>query len=135
MLDCWNWTDAQSHHAGIALTVPVRRPPPLPLSCSDRGSTLDVWVIGLQLDTANEAEAVRHGVSEREIEQVFHNEPVYLPNKRGHTAGILMVGRTFGGRLLTVPLSETARPGFYRPATAFDSSPGDAARYRQAGGV
>lgn len=95
---------------------------------------MQIEILDIELDDANAPEAARHGVTTREIEQVFQNEPLFFPNKRGRRSQLVMIGRTFGGRLLTVPLAETPQPGLWRPATAFDSSRSEAARYRQAGG-
>jgi hypothetical protein len=41
---------------------------------------------------------------------------------RGETGGVLLIGETNGGRLLTVPLAPTDDPTTWRPATAFDAS-------------
>jgi hypothetical protein len=91
-----------------------------------------VSISELQIDDWNADEASRHHVSEREIRQVLDNEPIFLPNKRGHEAPIVMIGPTFGGRMLTIPLSPTAIEGLWRPATAWDSSSGERARYQSA---
>ena len=91
-----------------------------------------VNIFELQIDDWNADEAARHHVSEREIRQVLDNEPILLPNKRGHEAPIIMIGPTFGGRMLTIPLSPTAMDGVWRPATAWDSSAGERARYQSA---
>jgi hypothetical protein len=91
-----------------------------------------VRIFDLQIDDWNADEAARHGVSEREIRQVLDGEPVFLPNKRGHRASIIMIGPTYGGRMLTIPLAPTDVEEVWRPATAWNSSPGECARYRAA---
>jgi hypothetical protein len=91
---------------------------------------MPVRVTDLEFDAWNEAEFDRHGVGEREIRQVLDNEPVFFRNKRPHAAQLVMVGPTLGGRLLTVPLAPTTREGVWRPATAWDASDGERARYR-----
>lgn len=97
---------------------------------------MEIRILDLQFDEWNEAEAGRHGVGWREIHQVLNGEPVFLPNKRGHVARIVMIGPTYGGRLLTVPLAPTGVHGVWRPATAWDASSGERARYHAArGGV
>ncbi len=83
----------------------------------------------LQFDEWNEAEFGRHGVTMREILQVFDGDPVFFPNKKKHRSPVLMVGPTWGGRMLTVPLAETEPSGVWRPATAWDSDADEILRY------
>ena len=97
-----------------------------------RLTVVRVRIFDLQIDDWNADEAARHGVSEREIRQVLDGEPVFLPNKRGHRASIIMIGPTYGGRMLTIPLAPTDVDEVWRPATAWDSSPGECSRYRAA---
>jgi hypothetical protein len=103
-------------------------------SYTEQRSTWSEWgvrlpVRDLQVDDWNEAEMARHGVEERDVRQVLAGNPVFVPNKKGHAASVIMIGETFGGRMLTVPLAETAVAGVWRPATAWDSSRGERARY------
>jgi len=84
----------------------------------------------LEFDDWNEQEFSRHHVTAREIREVLDEQPVFVPNKRPHAARILMIGPTRGGRFLTVPLAELPVEGLWRPATAWDSSPEELARYR-----
>ena len=88
-----------------------------------------IRVYDLQVDDWNADEAAAHGVSEAEIRQVLDEEPIFLPNKKGHSAPVIMIGPTFGGRLLTVPLRPTGVEGVWRPASAWDSSKAEWARY------
>jgi len=92
-------------------------------------------IYDLEIDEWNEDEMARHGVGSGEVRGVLDNEPRFLPNKKGHRAPLVMIGRTFGGRLLTVPLSPTAIEGVWRPASAWGSSAGERARYQAAGGI
>lgn len=85
----------------------------------------------LQLDEANEAEMARHGVTPREVRQVLLDDPRFFQNRRGHAATRIMIGRTDGGRLLTVPIAQTALPGVWRPATAWLASEGERTRYER----
>ncbi len=88
-------------------------------------------VFELEFDDWNESEAARHNVTPREIMQVLdEGDPVFATNKKGHAASILMIGPTLGGRFLTVPLAATPLEGRWRPATAFDSTAPEIARYR-----
>lgn len=75
-------------------------------------------VYDLDIDDGNADEAARHGVSEREMRQGLDNAPVFKPNKKGHEAPVVMIGPTFGGRFLTIPLSLTWDETRWRPATA-----------------
>jgi hypothetical protein len=95
---------------------------------------VDLEIYDLEIDEWNETEMARHRVRPIEAVQVLDGEPVFLPNKKPHAASVVMIGPTHGGRLLTVPLAPTARPGVWRPATAWDASDGERARYRNAGG-
>lgn len=63
----------------------------------------------------------RHGVVGDEVEQVKWNRNLVLRNPRGEAGGVLLVGETDGGRLLTVPLAPTDESTTWRPATAFDA--------------
>jgi len=87
-----------------------------------------IRIYDLQFDEWNESEMARHRVTAWEVLQVLAGDPVFLPNKRGHEASIVMIGPTFGGRFLTVPLRRTGAEDVWRPATAWDSSSGELAR-------
>lgn len=91
-------------------------------------------VLELEFDDWNEAEMAKHRVSVREVRQVLDNEPVFVRNTKAHKAPIIMIGPTYGGRMLTVPLGETAIPGVWRPATGWSADAQECAKYRQARG-
>ena len=95
---------------------------------------MPVLVYDLQIDEWNEAEAGRHHVTAREMRQVLDNDPVFLPNKKRHKATLVMIGPTYGGRLLTIPLAATDVAGVWRPATAWEAEPEERGKYRAAGG-
>lgn len=84
----------------------------------------------LDFDEANDRELARHHVSANEIRQVFASRPVFIPNKRGRAAQLVMIGATYGGRFLTVPIAATDRAGTWRPVTGWDSTASEIARYR-----
>ena len=90
-----------------------------------------MYVADLQIDEDNEAEMAAHGVTPEEVWQVWTNAPRYFRNKRGRSATHLMIGPTFGGRMLTVPLAPTAQDDVWRPATAYDATTGDRKRYNR----
>ena len=89
-------------------------------------------IYDLQIDDANATEMARHHVRAGEAFQVLAGQPVYLPNKRERAAALVMIGRTVGGRWLTIPLAPTGTHGIWRPVTAWDSSAAELARYRSA---
>lgn len=83
----------------------------------------------IEFDEHNESELARHSIRAREVVQVLSNEPVWLRNKKGRAADWCAVGRTDGGRALTIPvlfLGELAR---LRPITGWDSSPSERTKY------
>lgn len=95
-----------------------------------------VKVYELEFDDDNEAEMWHpHRVTPREVVQVLDRAPKFFPNKKGHSATLLMIGRTDGGRLLTVPLAACAVEGLWRPATAFGADPHEQSLYAAAGGL
>ena len=53
-------------------------------------------------DDGNQSELARHGVTPEEVEQVFDNQPTWIPNKRNRAGDWKMVGATNGGRRLTI---------------------------------
>lgn len=89
-------------------------------------------VAELLFDDVNEEKLAGHGVRAWEVRQVLDEAPVFFRNKQPNRATHIMVGPTFGGRLLTVPIEETAMPGVWRPVTAFDAGPQERARYEAA---
>jgi hypothetical protein len=84
----------------------------------------------VELDEANETEMGRHRVRGWEAAEVFCNGPVWAGNKRARSGEWLMVGRTDGGRALTVPVSYDPVRGVVRPITAWDSSASELARFK-----
>lgn len=85
---------------------------------------------GFEWDEANEAKLWGHGIRAWEVEEVFVNGPVWAPNKKGRSGDYLMVGRTNGGRWLTLPL-EVKVTRQLRAITGWDSSDGELSRYRR----
>jgi hypothetical protein len=90
---------------------------------------MPIRIDDLEFDEGNEDEMAAHRVTAEEVRQVLDERPVFLPNKKGHAAPVVMIGPTFGGRLLTVPLARTNAPTTWRPASAWDSSRGEVTRY------
>jgi hypothetical protein len=74
----------------------------------------------LDFDEFNLAEMERHGVTRKEVVEVLTGAYRLLRNARRHrNQPYIMVGRTLGGRWLSVPLGPTETEGIWRPATAF----------------
>lgn len=80
-------------------------------------------------DALNEDKFAVRGISVVEILEVLDREPRFYVNRRGRRASHVMVGPTFGGRLLVVPIEDWGR-GTWRPVTAFEANAWQARRYR-----
>lgn len=77
------------------------------------------------IDDYNEKEMNRHNVRVREVLQVLEGGFGLFRNANKHEAMYIMVGKTFGGRWLTIPIAPTAEYGVWRPATAFPARQAD----------
>jgi uncharacterized DUF497 family protein len=90
-----------------------------------------VEVEDLVIDDRNEEKFARHGVTAREVRQVVEEENlrVFRNKKTDDNAPYILVGKTRGGRLLTVAIDPTENPGVWRPRTAWDSSESERTRY------
>ncbi len=80
---------------------------------------------GIEWDDGNEWELGRHGISLVDVLQVFVNDPVWARNKHNRSAQFKMVGRTDGGRRLTVIVLMAADSDLARPITGWDSTRGE----------
>jgi uncharacterized DUF497 family protein len=78
-----------------------------------------VDVSELLFDDDNEAKFAEHGVTIEEVAQVLHGVPQFRKNRAERRATHLMIGRTFGGRWLIVPIERCGSSGVWRPVTAF----------------
>ena len=85
-------------------------------------------VAGLLFDEENEAKFAKHQVTPGEVQQVLDRSPRFFRNTLDRRAPVVMLGPTSHG-LLLVPLEE-AGDGIWRPVTAFEPNPAQAARYR-----
>lgn len=89
-------------------------------------------VYDLEFDDGNLDEMHEHHVSEEEVWQVLDNQPGFFENKKGHEAPVVMVGPTFGGRMLTIPIKPIdEESGLWRPATAWESTADERLRYER----
>ena len=85
----------------------------------------------IEWDEHNEEKLAHHGISTVEVEQLWSNRPVVLPNKRGRSGDYKLVGRTDGGRSLTVIIKHYPSRQAIRPITGWDSPKSDVTRYRR----
>lgn len=85
----------------------------------------------LLFDDENEAKLASHGVSILEVLQVLDEDPKFFTNAAGRRASHVMLGPTYGGRLLVVAI-EHYRDGLWRPVTGFDATAAQATKYRSA---
>ena len=81
-----------------------------------------IEVHDLEWSDGGEEHVVRHGVAVSEVNQVVAGPHVIVRNRRRRSANYLMVGTTFGGRVLTVAIRKTSKTGTWRVATAHPST-------------
>ena len=80
-------------------------------------------------DEHNEEELARHRVSEAEVYQVWANGPLWARNKRKGSGDYKMIGRTDGGRALSIVVSYYPERGVIRAITGWDATAGERKRY------
>ena len=83
----------------------------------------------LVFDAINEAKFADHRVAIIDVLDVLDLEPRFFVNRRARRASHVMVGPTYSGRLLVVPIEEWGR-GIWRPVTAFEANAWQVRRYR-----
>jgi hypothetical protein len=81
-----------------------------------------VEVRALSWNDETEAHIAEHDVTPREVNQMVENPHIIVRNRKGRRAPVLLIGRTHGGRVLSVPLAKTRDPGVWRPITAFSAT-------------
>jgi hypothetical protein len=80
-------------------------------------------------DDGNDSEFVSRGISQAEVESVFEEDPVWAPNKKHRAGDWRMIGRTVGGRALTIILTTDETRRVLRPITGWDCTEGERTRY------
>lgn len=80
-------------------------------------------------DEENEGELAAHGISPEEVRQVFEGRPVWARNRRHRAGDWKMMGRTAGGRRLSIVVYYEPRLGRLRPITGWDATAGERTRY------
>jgi uncharacterized DUF497 family protein len=86
---------------------------------------------GFEWDEANESELAdpRHPIQPWEVVQVFWNVPVWVRNKKVGSGDYKMIGRTNGGRRLTIVVETKGVTRMLRPITGWESTRGELSRY------
>jgi uncharacterized DUF497 family protein len=84
---------------------------------------------GFEWDDANVAHLAAHGIRPEEVEEVWLNGPVWVPNRRGRSGDWKMIGWTDAGRALTVVLQLKAQVQMMRAITGWDTTRGEQTRY------
>lgn len=82
----------------------------------------------LVFDAENESHLARHRVTPRELRQLFGGRYVARHDDRGRDDRIVAIGRTAGGRALTVVVEYLPDADAWRPITAWDAGVGDRRR-------
>jgi len=90
-------------------------------------------VANVAFDDGNERELAGHHVSRGEVLEVFDNEPLWRRDPRDRAGNRQAIGRTNGGRLLTVVALSDGNTGVLRPITAWDASPAERTSYFRSG--
>jgi len=81
-----------------------------------------VEIRAVMWDEADEGHLAKHGASVREVAQMLSNPHVIVRNRQKRSTRHLLIGSTHGGRILTVPLAQTADRSTWRPVTAFPAT-------------
>ncbi len=82
-----------------------------------------------EIDDGNESELAAHGITATEAVQVLLNDPEWVRNKKGRAGVWKAVGRTNGGRVLSIPVVYDDSRRVVRPVTGWDATPGEKTRY------
>jgi uncharacterized DUF497 family protein len=80
-------------------------------------------------DEGNTTHLAKHAITPLEAEEVFYNDGRFVPNKRGMTGDWLLVGRTNGGRVLTLVITYAEDRRVIRFITGWNSTHGERARF------
>lgn len=90
--------------------------------------TIDV--AELLFDDENEAKFTARGITVQQVAEVHQSAPEFRKNRAKRRASHLMVGQTFGGRWLIVPIERYGSEGIWRPVTAFEATKSQLAQVR-----
>lgn len=91
---------------------------------------MEIDVDGLLFDDENGRKFGVHGITAADVQEAYDLAPRFYENLPGRRASHVMLGPTFTGRLILVPI-EPVGSGLWRPVTAFEPRAEQAARYRE----
>jgi hypothetical protein len=80
-------------------------------------------------DEGNEAELSGHNITPGEVYEIWENGPVWAPTIRRHAGDWKMIGRTNGGRPLTIVIRFYPDRGTLRPITGWRTTTGERSKY------
>jgi len=83
----------------------------------------------VDLDEGNESELSAHQISASEAVQTLAGSPAWVANKKGRAGRWLAVGRTNGGRRLTIVVAYDVDRRQIRPITGWATTQGEITRY------
>lgn len=83
-------------------------------------------------DDDNEAK-IGQRFDPHEIDEVLEGAHTIIRNKRHRAGTHRLLGRSFGGRLITVVIAPTERTGMWRPISAWPSDSEEQAHAKRAG--
>ena len=83
-------------------------------------------------DNDNEAKIAQR-FDPDEIDEVLEGAHTIIRNKRRRAGTHRLMGRSYGGRLITIVIAPTANPGIWRPISAWLSDSEEQAHARRAG--
>ena len=86
---------------------------------------------GFEWDDANQGElwGGGHRIRPHEVEDVFWNYPVWVPDEKDKSGDYKMIGRTDGGRKLTLVVEVKTITRQLRPITGWNSTRDELSRY------
>jgi hypothetical protein len=84
-----------------------------------------IRIAELEWDEHNEAELWAHRITPEEVHQLVRNRPVVRRNKKRRSGTHKLIGRTNGGRAISVIIAPTHVPERWRPITGWDSTRGE----------
>lgn len=77
-------------------------------------------------DEVNEEKVYSHGIHPNDVDSILDGNVAMFRNRNDRRASYVFIGRSSGGRWITVPAEEVAGiPGVWRPVTAWLSKPGE----------